>query len=112
MSDATDAQILSMMHEALERLTKIEISLAVQSEALKSHTVADSENFERLSTSLTRLTNELDVVQLARAREAGEKDAASSSPTVSSIVKWGAGVGAALAAIAEAVRTFLMTGKH
>lgn len=112
MSEATEAALVELVRDIEERLANIETNIALQTQALQTHTDSDSANFTSLNTALSTiqsdvggLRSDIHQLQLARARDEGEKQAAEEAGKLSG-AKWGAGVGAAVGAAAAAVFEF------
>lgn len=105
MSETVEARILDMLSQTLDRLQNIDKGLALQTEMLRIHTASDSANFDALNGSLNELKTKLGLIELARAREEGEKIAASKSAKFSAAT-WGGGIAAFVMGVVEAVRHF------
>ena len=106
MSESTEIRLLDLMSQSLEKLQKIEIGQALQSEILKNHTESDATNFEVLNHAINELKTKMETLQIERATEKGEK-AAEARANKFSAVTWGGGIAALLTAIAEAIRQYL-----
>lgn len=103
MSETVEARILDMLSQSLERLQNIDKGLALQTEMLRIHTASDTANFDALNSSLNELKTKLGLIEIARAREEGVKEAEARSNKFSA-AKWGAGIAAGLTAAVEAFR--------
>ena len=112
MSEATETKILAMMENITVEINAIKVAIAEQVATLRAHTESDASNFTSMNSSMSNLHSEISKVredlhkiQLERAHEAGAREAALRAGKLSG-ARWGAGVGAALAALFETLRWF------
>lgn len=110
MSETTEERLLTLMEAISGEINSIKISIAEQVMALKNHTESDAQNFTALNTTLaqlsaqiTSLTTEIHEIQIARAHEAGEREAATRAGR-NAAVRWATGIGTGLAGALEALR--------
>jgi len=86
-----------------ERLASIEANTAASLDAWQLHTEQDHENFQALRVQLAEVGEKVDGLRLAEAKRQGAQ-----SVTKRSVSVLGGGVAAAVVAIFEAVRYFLV----
>lgn len=110
MSESTETRLLEMVGQSLKELGDIKSGLALQTQMLNSHTASDASNFEALRDGMARLQEKLETIELARAREEGEKAAESRSHKFSAAT-WGGGIAAFLTGLIEMVRHFWPSGQ-
>lgn len=103
MSEAVETRLLELLEKVNEKLGDVVTGLALQTQMLENHTASDTSNFAALSAAITELKTKLDIIELARAREDGAREAEARSNKFSA-VKWGGGIAAFLTGIFEGIR--------
>lgn len=84
---------------AEEHLASIDTTLAVLDQRLEAHTLADENNFTRLSEQLSGIEAKVDTLRLAEAERKGAVDTSNRNAGI-----FGGGVAAGLLAVAEGIR--------